>query len=192
MMKTLLPIDELNRLSEKVKSSQYNDTNTGKRSFLLTEEEISEEILEFLTMSYTLGAESASNDLEIPIDIDSNKLTASIYRSIKDKTWMERIKEHYRDGDAEAIVRVADTEMVRDFNEGGYDTATSQKAKINKIWHTMGDDRVRDTHEVLNGTSKPLNDAFFTIDGDSSMMPGGFTAAENNVGCRCWLTYKKV
>lgn len=90
-----------------------------------------------------------------------------------------------------------DTEGSSDNNGGGSSanggsSPNGSSANIRKIWNTMGDDRVRDTHAVLNGTSKALNEAFFTIDGDSAMSPARFTLPENNIGCRCWLTFKKI
>lgn len=260
-MKTPLPIDELNILAEELRMSQYNDAVTSQKAFLLSEKEIEDKILGFLTYAYLSGFETASEELGATINLDSDKMTKSVYEKVAGKTWVDRVKDYVKTGDVEAIIKVADTEMVRITNDGGEDVAIAvseeptnvsgdtpdtptdtptiptgggtgggtsgggtgggnptgprdsegstdgngggyspgggtspngTSANIRKTWNTMGDDRVRDTHAVLDGTSKALNEAFFTIDGDSAMSPGRFILPENNVGCRCWLTYKKV
>lgn len=61
---------------------------------------------------------------------------------------------------------------------------------VEKVWATMEDERVRTTHEFLDGVGVPLDTLFFTIDGDSARYPGDFTKAENNTNCRCILTYR--
>ena len=61
---------------------------------------------------------------------------------------------------------------------------------VEKVWATMEDERVRTTHEFLDGVGVPLDTLFFTIDGDSARYPGDFTKAENNCGCRCWLNFR--
>lgn len=90
-----------------------------------------------------------------------------------------------------AIQRVVETEYHRMFNAGVYDSATAMQEATGKTvykrWDTALDDRVRETHIYLEGDKKPLDEAFFTFDGDSAMYPGGFTLPQNNCGCRCQL-----
>ena len=62
---------------------------------------------------------------------------------------------------------------------------------VTKTWVTMKDDRVRETHDYLEGTTVHYDCEFFTYDGDHSQYPGGFSKPENNVNCRCILLYKK-
>ena len=87
-----------------------------------------------------------------------------------------------------AILRVLETEGHRIYNEGGYDRAGDCGAKY-KQWQTMADDKVRDSHAYISGEKIPINDLFYTYDGDSALTPGGFDLAENNANCRCWLSY---
>ena len=61
---------------------------------------------------------------------------------------------------------------------------------VEKVWATMEDERVRETHNFLDGVSVPLGTLFVAIDGDSARYPGDFTKAENNCGCRCWLVFR--
>ena len=80
-------------------------------------------------------------------------------------------------------------------NEGGLvsnDTEYRQAKKAGKkykTWNTMGDDKVRDTHDYLAGISVPVEDKFVTYDGDEADAPCGFNNVENNARCRCWLTF---
>jgi uncharacterized protein with gpF-like domain len=54
-----------------------------------------------------------------------------------------------------------------------------------KRWRTMNDDRVRDTHDYLEGMVVPFSERFYSYDGDSAEYPGGFALPENNINCRC-------
>lgn len=96
--------------------------------------------------------------------------------------------------DVSAIQRVVETEYHRMYNTGAWDYANSFQKETGrtmyKRWETMLDDKVRDTHMYLQSDAVPLDEAFFTFDGDSAMYPGGFTLAQNNCGCRCWVEYE--
>ena len=61
---------------------------------------------------------------------------------------------------------------------------------VEKVWATMEDERVRETHNFLDGVGVPLGTLFVAIDGDSARYPGDFAKAENNTNCRCTLTYR--
>lgn len=87
-----------------------------------------------------------------------------------------------------AITRVIETESHRMYNNGGYDRAVKAGAKTKK-WVTMGDYKVRDSHNYISGVKIGIDERFYTYDGDSALTPGGFGLAENNVNCRCWLKY---
>lgn len=99
---------------------------------------------------------------------------------------------------AESLVndlsRLAETEAHRVLNEAILDSAL-EYAKNNpdetvmKTWVTMADDRVREPHEWLEGSTVPV-DAYFYTDGDRALAPGGFESAALNCGCRCLLSIK--
>ena len=58
---------------------------------------------------------------------------------------------------------------------------------IYKQWRTMLDDRVRETHDFLEGATVPVDARFYTNDGDSARFPGDFMLVENNANCRCLI-----
>lgn len=88
----------------------------------------------------------------------------------------------------EAITRIAETEMHRIANTAALDTAKYAGAK-SKTWVTMLDDKVRDTHDYLEGETVDIDEDFYTYDGDHASAPGLFELAENNVNCRCELLF---
>lgn len=61
-----------------------------------------------------------------------------------------------------------------------------------KTWNTMGDDRVRVTHDDVDGMTVDASDSF-TVGGEDLDYPGapGGSMAETS-GCRCWLTWALV
>lgn len=91
---------------------------------------------------------------------------------------------------AEVIAR---TESLRAVNQGtealfqqGIDEGTLQADNMERIWNTASDDRVRDSHEPMNGQSQPFGVAFQSGAGNALMYPGDPDApAEETIQCRC-------
>ena len=117
------------------------------------------------------------------IHVDWNGDTETVNLEIAGKTFRDRVLDA---STAEEVLRIIDTEATRDYNAGAYNAAkASGREGLRKRWYTMRDDRVRDTHDYLEGMEVGIDDAFYTYDGDSAMYPGGFSLPENNVNCRC-------
>ena len=60
-----------------------------------------------------------------------------------------------------------------------------------KTWVTMGDNRVRDSHTIIDGTTIPLDEVFH-LDGGDMRFPrdADLGASDDEIsGCRCWLEY---
>lgn len=152
-----------------------------------------DEILEVLIMAYVLGF----NSIESPVgfDIDIDQMYDAIFEKIKGETFADRIRKHIDEGtwNRETMKFLVETEYHRDEETGRFHRAkgiNDRGIPVMKVWMTMLDDRVRDTHVYLEGTEVPLDEKFYTFDGDSALFPGGFELAENNVNCRCELGYK--
>ena len=88
----------------------------------------------------------------------------------------------------DAIIRIAETETHRIANTSALDTATRAGART-KTWVTMLDDRVRETHDYLEGMTVGVKEDFYTFDGDHASAPGLFSLPENNINCRCELVF---
>lgn len=185
--KSLLPIDELNRLYGYLDENIGNATPGSQKA-----DAIIDSILDILIMAYAFGCEATNIDLDTDLKPNITKMNESIQKVIADKTWEERVSEYILGEDVESIKRVVDTEAHRIYNDGQYDTAKATNLKVTKTWATMLDDRVRDTHDLLEGVSVGLDEKFYTIDGDSALAPGGFRSPENNVNCRCELKMSKA
>ena len=138
--------------------------------------------------AYLQGVNEANAQLQGDAEAVPEKFNEAALKPVADKTFVERIEEYAPEGDIESIFRVADTDAHRLYVQGELDTAIANGAST-KTWNTMEDFRVRDSHFPLEGTTVGIDDYFVTYDGDEAQMPGDFTLAENNVNCRCWLTF---
>lgn len=186
-MASILPMDELNRLDEEIRE-RFGDESLQKRD-KREEEDLIDELLDLFLLAYAMGNEvtneNLSSDWMPPVD-DVMKVVDA---KVAGKTWRERVEDYFANGGTgEDIARIADTETHRIANTAALDTARYAGAR-NKTWVTMMDDRVRDTHDYLEGETVGIDDDFYTYDGDHASAPGLFELAENNVNCRCELLF---
>ena len=183
----LLPFDELNNLRTRVEVQMTIAQATGNRKKF--REWCEDEILDLLLLAYTFGCEDANEMLGTEIAPTFSEMESSVYKKVAGKDFAERIAEYAETGTVDEIMRVAETDAHRVYNEAEMNTAdevAKTGRQILKTWSTMGDDRVRDTHDYLEGTTVPYDAEFYTYDGDHAFAPGGFEFPENNVNCRCW------
>lgn len=210
-MNGLISSDELNVMSERIRADFALPPDERKR---IVKDRI-DEILDILIMQYIYGNEDANEMLGINVDwserttmdtetitlgtepyrIDSGRMNQAVNAVVADKTWKERVREWYESGKgtADDIIRIIETESHRVYNDSILSVGEQAEADtggVHKTWFTMMDDRVRETHEYLEGETVPYNEKFYTFDGDSAMAPGGFALPENNIQCRCsiWLS----
>jgi hypothetical protein len=182
---TILPIDEINALEDKLKP-HFNDE--GKIKSRQDCEDILDEMLDIYLLSYTNGATATNSELGTDAMPPVDAVNAAVYAEIAGKTWRDRVIGYYESGGSlYDIMRIAETDATRIYNQGAVDavTANGLQGSTSKRWRTMQDDRVRDTHDYLEGMVVPFNERFYSYDGDSADYPGGFTLPENNVNCRC-------
>lgn len=183
----VMPFDELNAFSETL--PQYFNEEGRLKSREDTEDMI-DEMLDLFLLSYANGVAAANTDMSSNIRPKLDDVMKTVYREVAGKTWRDRVWEYYENGGtASDIMRIAETESHRDTNEAAYEAAKEAGA-TEKVWHTMGDDRVRDTHEYLDGVSAPIGGEFYNYYGQSTLFPGQWEIAEEDVNCRCWVTYR--
>ena len=216
-MPTLPEFDELDTIRTKFQSEIFG--SLAERKF--NRKRCEDMIFDLLTMSYVYGLEVAGLDLERDIPVDRDKMREAIYAKTAGKDFIERLNDHIKTANglvsaaqggtveqlsadikaAESLVNdlsvLAETEAHRVINDAIMDSGDkylrdNPGANLNKTWVTMNDDRVRETHDYLEGVTVPYNARFYTFDGDSAMFPGDFQNAENNVNCRCILTLSPV
>ena len=189
----LMPFDELNTFKEMATRYVNEPLTLSEKEEL---EDDLEEYIEFLLIeAYTYGNVQAMYDLGL-LDEDPNTLIkademyAEIDKKVAGKTYRERIRE-YADSDTatvEDFYRVAETDATRVYNAGVEAGGRNSGLRgVRKRWVTMGDDKVRETHDYLDGMDVPYDQDFYTFDNDHAPSPGNFTLPENNCNCRCTL-----
>jgi len=144
--------------------------------------------LDWLLLAYADGKSDAEVQLGGQTEAGIDHVIGVISEEIGGKNVFERINEYIELNEVEDLVMMLGNERQRVYNTASFETATELGAKT-KTWHTMEDNKVRDTHEYIDKMTKPLNEPFYTYTGDSAMYPQGFSDAANNINCRCWLTF---
>lgn len=140
-----------------------------------------DELEDLLLMVYALGKGDASDVIGDDIITEAEDVWLVINERLADgKNWRERFPN-------KDMPRLVETECNRVYNAAVLNTAKASGLPLKKKWITMMDDKVRDTHEYLEGVAVPLDTKFYTFDGDSALYPGGFESPENNVNCRCYI-----
>lgn len=139
-----------------------------------------------LIMAYVFGVKDVSESLKEKISPDTDKMYSSVNKETAGESWKERLKKAETGSEIE---RIFVTEAHRCFSDGQWDSAEDRAT--HKTWITMDDDKVRDTHWVIDGLKLKINEYFFTLDGDKALKPYDFEFASNNINCRCRLKYTK-
>ena len=158
---------------------------------------------ELLIHAYLLGRKHTCDELDeadwayyedlLSEKEQAERMADEIYKQYDGKDVEDKVREYVSSGDEGRLGNLIASEYHRDYNAGGDSLAQDYKKKTGngykKTWCTMMDDRVRDTHDPLEGVSVGEDEEFYTWDDDHALYPGGFEKAENNVNCRCWLEY---
>lgn len=203
-----MPLDELNVLREELQRQYALGKIPEKRKVISDVEDV-------LIEAYLMGMKEAAYILGEAEEVDEDRMLESVYartgggeptpnqpyRSrVATVSEMEQVDvggtgnplnfaERLEEKDSvEDIMRVAETEAHRVFNDAEMDYAVTHGAKT-KTWVTMGDDRVRDAHEYLDFVTVPIDEYFVTYDGAKAMRPGAFGIPEYDIGCRCVLSF---
>lgn len=195
---TILDFDEIEKYQE-VKTWLLSLTPSQLMENKKRAVDVVWDLLEYL---YMLGFREATEEVGglaeevksvLPKDYDeltdSQKKEADkeIYKKFDNKDFQDRVRQYAELGNVSDIIRVVDTDGNRVYNAGGYN-AVKDKAKT-KTWYTAMDDRVRMTHEPLEGITVGAEDKFVTFDGDEARFPGDFSNPSNNINCRCTVKF---
>ena len=184
-MRYLADFDEIHRMAEML-ILEYS------------EDEIVEHILNILKLAYIRGKKKVCDELDWEWEdylLFGDWETEVILKEFDGKNVIDRIREYVKSYDAQKLAVVIDTEYHRDYNTGEEDMAEyideRSITRVKKTWCTMLDDKVRDSHDYLEGMTVYRDEKFFTYDGDSARFPGDFNLAENNINCRCYVKYSR-
>jgi len=221
-MNSILPFDELNRLTVDVQERFSEGRVTAE-----DEDDIIDMLFDFFLLAYAMGNSVTSENLAFDYAPPVGEVMNVVDAKVAGKTWRDRVKDYFakaRNGEIrisgpetaipqregisgsseqsgqtetvesggvsleEAIIRIAETEMHRDANTAALDTAKKAGA-TSKTWITMLDDRVRDTHDYLEGVTVGIDEEFYTYSGDHAPAPGMFGVPEEDINCRCELLF---
>lgn len=153
---------------------------------------IVDDVLSFLINAYSLGTQNASIMLGYDLTANVQAMGEAIYLVIGGKTFADRIADHVIADDLSGLQVLVESEYHRVYNaavqDGAMEYVNNGGFGVTKTWRTVRDEKVRDTHKYLESQSIPLEEEFFTFDGDHAPYPGGFSRADNNVNCRCIVT----
>lgn len=187
MFVTILPIDEINALEERLKV-HFEDDGKGRIKSKKDAEDIIDELLDLFLLAYANGVTATNTELGTDAVPPVDSADAAVNAVIAGETWRQRVLDYYENGGSlYDIQRIAETDATRIYNTGALDAvmANGNGSGVNKRWVTMMDDRVRDTHSYLEGMVVPFDAEFWTYDGDHASAPGMFMLPENNINCRC-------
>lgn len=185
--KYLLGFDELNQLIQ----AEFQASTLEELDFERTFQNVVDDLYECLWIAYVNGMDTVSDMLDFPLAVDDFRREEVIYQEIDGMDFTDRVYEHLSENDVSGLVSLAQSEYHRVFNTAMSDGADTASLSMNvvKTWVTVGDDKVRESHQYLEGVTIPIDEKFYTIDGDSAFYPSNFESAENNVNCRCFLEY---
>lgn len=184
---TILPVDEINAFEDRLKV-HFTDEGNGRIKSRQDAEDIIDELLDLFLLAYANGATATNTELGTAVMPSVDAVDAAVYAAVAGETWRDRVMGYYESGGTlYDIRRIAETDATRIYNQGAVDAVVANGLQDStlKRWRTMGDDRVRDTHDYLEGMEVPFGSRFYTYDGDSADYPGGFILPENNINCRC-------
>ena len=190
-MASVLPFDELNNfilaIREKYPDGKLPQRQQKRRSE--EEEDIIDELLDLCLLAYATGISVTNENLASDYEPPLGEVMETVNAKVAGKTWKDRVEDYFESGGSvDDIIRIAETETHRIANAAAITTAKQAGARF-KTWATMLDDRVRETHDYLEGETVPIDEDFYTYDGDHASAPGLFELAENNVNCRCELIF---
>lgn len=183
-MTSILPFDELNRFEASLRE-RFADGKLVKED----EEDIIDEMLDLFLLAYAKGNSVTNANLSSDWMPTVDEVMEAVDAKVAGKTWRERVEEYFSSGGSvDDLVRIAETETHRDANTAALNTAKKAGAK-RKTWVTMGDEKVRDPHQYLDGVTIGIDDEFITYDGGHAKAPGLFGIPELDINCRCILNF---
>lgn len=184
----LAKFDEVRSLASASYETWFTSSDRKK-----AKRKVKDDFLEFLIEAYLFGNIQTEEQLGASHEEPTlGDIEGVVYDRIEGETFEDRVDKHLDAEDKGLLCNLAESEYHRVFTHAMENAAKRIMEWTGlgyKTWHTMEDDRVRDTHTYLDGVKIRVKRSFSTYDGDYAMRPGAFRLPENNCGCRCWLTY---
>ena len=91
-------------------------------------------------------------------------------------------------GRSRMIARTEATKAINLATDQSYQTAANEGIKIRKQWLSSRDDKVRETHQELDGQTVGVNEDFTVPStGEQAPAPAAFASAAESINCRCTI-----
>lgn len=188
-MASILPFDEMNDFTRKLRELFPEGVLPTEEEANGEEEDIIDEMLDLFLLAYATGNAVTNQNLSSNWNPTLDDVSKVVDKEVAGKTWKQRVEDYFLNGGTvDDLIRIVETETHRDANEAALLTAKMAGATT-KTWVTMMDDRVRETHDYLEGMTVGIDEDFYTYDEDHAPAPGLFALPENNVNCRCELVF---
>ncbi|MFP3991011.1 phage portal protein [Streptomyces sp. E11-3] len=103
---------------------------------------------------------------------------------------IDTVTEFYRVASPDFVAQLAESCAVVTVNGAADAAAEASGPSVLRTWVTSGDDRVRPTHQSLDGTTLPAGTPY-AVDGSTLRYPGDpFAPLALTINCRCRLNYR--
>lgn len=181
-----MPFDEINALKQRLQDAKQADTAAFERS----KGKYIDEVTDLLLMAYFYGQTDVMDQLGATLPMSERRVRAVLEQPVAGKTYKERLSEYIEQGNLGDIDRVIETETHRVYNQAAFEAAREAGATM-KTWNCMMLPTSRDSHVYLNDVTIPMDAAFYSINGGTTMFPGQWGIAEEDVNCLCTLTFSK-
>lgn len=179
-----LPFDELNILKQRLLEAQKSPDTSEKRAVV---DKLLDDVEEMLVMDYFYGVLDVSKGIGRSLDPDVMEARAVINERFDGKDYRDRLREYMQSGTAYDIERVIDTDAHRVYNAAVY-TSAKRAGATKKTWHCLMLPTSRDTHIYMDGLTVGIDDEFYNYKGESTLYPGQWGIAEEDINCYCYIT----
>ncbi len=125
----------------------------------------------------------------------ADRMLGSVTRGIQNgDTWKVIAKDFSTQGgrNMTTMQRIIETEGHRLEEQAKLDVARKSTKPLLKEWVSMRDSHVRQSHQILDGVTIPLDDDFVSPSGAVGQAAALIGTAEDEINCRCFLAYKPV
>lgn len=184
-MASVMPFDEMNKLEESIRERFASGKLERK-----DEEDIIDEMFDLFLLAYATGNTVTNENLSSNYEPTLDDVIQVVDERVAGETWRERVENYFANGGTgDDIIRIVTTESHRIVNRAAYETAKKAGATT-KTWHCMMLPTSRDTHIYLDGVTAPIDGEFYSFKGGSTLYPGQWGIAEEDVNCLCWLTFE--
>ena len=122
---TILPIDEINALEDKLKP-HFEDEGKGKIKSRQDAEDIIDELEDLFLLAYADGATATNTELGTAEMPPVGAVDAAVYAAVAGETWRDRVIGYYENGGSlYDIRRIAETDATRIYNQGAVDAVVA-------------------------------------------------------------------